>query len=140
MKFLALAVCGLMVFPAWAQRPAHPIAGREVWVLSPTAQQQAWDSAQRARFGITTMEPTVDGWGNVGWKRVTVNCAEPSVSIQYTDDRNRLYADTYVYDFGWSDVSTVPSPFRRSLSFDLEPSYSDLNAYVQRVCPVLPSP
>lgn len=53
---------------------------------------------------------------------------------------HRLYADTYVYDFGWSDVSTVPSPSRRSLSFDLEPSYSDLNAYVQRVCPVLPSP
>lgn len=111
-------------------REVDPSEPRKVWILPPSTSKQIYEQAWRNRTSVQFVEPTYSATGEPSFRRISVNCFEPSVSIQYMENR-RMYNGLYIQDAGgWSDENTSG----RRLPVDVEPSALDLQRYLQQGC------
>lgn len=107
--------------------PSEP---RKMWVLPPRTAKEIREQGLRNRMSIQFVEPTYSATGEAAFRKISVNCFEPSVSIQYMENR-RIYNGLYIQDFGgWSDEAIAG----RRLPVDIEPSTADLQRYLQQGC------
>lgn len=107
-----------------------PPEKRKVWILSPKNARDIREQTWRNRMSVQFVEPSYSPLGEPTFRRINVNCFEPSVSIQYIENR-RVYSSVYIQDpAGWTENSSG----QRSLPVDMEPSAGELNAYLQRGC------
>lgn len=111
-------------------RPTPPNEPRKVWVLPPSTTKEIREQAWRNRTSVQFVEPAYSAMGEPTFRKISVNCFEPSVSIQYMENR-RMYNGLYIQDVGgWSDENTSG----RRLPVDVEPSAADLQRYLQQGC------
>ena len=103
---------------------------RKVWIIPPRTAKEIREQAWRNRMSVQFVEPTYSATGEPTFRKISVNCFEPSVSIQYMENR-RIYNGLYIQDpGGWSDEGTSG----RRLPLDVEPSAADLQRYLQQGC------
>lgn len=111
-------------------REVDPADPRKVWILSPRSTKEVREQALRNRTSVQFVEPAYSALGEPTFRRISVNCFEPSVGVQYIENR-RAYNGLYIRDTaGWSDERTSG----RRLPFDVEPSAQDLERYLQQGC------
>lgn len=110
-------------------RPS-PSEPRKVWILPPRTAREIREQAWRNRTSVQFMEPAYSSTGEPAFRKISVNCFEPSVSIQYMEDR-RLYNGLYIQDVGgWNDERISG----RRLPIDVEPTSEELQRYLQQGC------
>ena len=111
-------------------REIDPADPRKVWILSPSNTKEIREQTWRNRTSVQFVEPAYSAMGEPTFRRISVNCFEPSVTIQYIENR-RAYNGLYIRDSGgWSDEKTSG----RRLPFDVEPAPQDLERYLQQGC------
>lgn len=147
-KYCLMGLLGIMgcasALPTLAQtaapsassvRVGAPDGKRPVWILSPKTAKELREQSWRNRMSMQFVEPTIGEMGEPTFRKIGVNCFEPSVTIQYMDNR-RLYSTVYIKDYvGWREGGSAGF---RSLPVELEPSEVDLDGYLQRSCGITP--